>query len=267
MKVQRPAALVLGDLHVGDAHAPAQLAVREAGQARELARDLDRRPPPQLRRQRVPQHRVLVVEAVRAQRLAQPRVVLVVDLAARQPHPVRAHVRRAARGRQRCARPPANRRECTGPKLGAVSVTNTIGCSAHRLRHALAAAQPGGDELVRVAAVGLRARRADRLAAIAAALQQRASGSGLGRVDRARLAGRQVDRVDLAAQPHRLPAVARRAHLVLEALPLLRVRCPRQHLLEHRTAGCSTVAVAVAVIARRRVAGGNLTRRPPQIRT
>ena len=94
VEVQRAAALELGDLHVGDPHA--QPLLRDAAQPGELARELDRRPPPQLGRERVPEHGVLVVKALRADRLAQARVVLVVDLVARERDAVRADARRRA---------------------------------------------------------------------------------------------------------------------------------------------------------------------------
>jgi hypothetical protein len=43
VEVQRAARLVLGDLHIGHAHALAKPAVCETDQSRELAWDLDRR--------------------------------------------------------------------------------------------------------------------------------------------------------------------------------------------------------------------------------
>ena len=116
VEVQRPAALILRDLHVRHPHPAAKLAMRHAGQPRELARDLDRRPPPQLRRERVPDHRLLVVKALRAQRLTQPRIVLRVDLAARQSH---AHAGRPPRGAaagSAAAGRSLTRREWTAPE-------------------------------------------------------------------------------------------------------------------------------------------------------
>ena len=97
VEVQAAAALILRDLHVRHPHPLAQPPLGDPEQAGELARDPDRRPPPQLRRQRVPDHRPLVVKALRADRLPEPRIILVVDLAARQPDTVRAHRRLAAR--------------------------------------------------------------------------------------------------------------------------------------------------------------------------
>src|SRR4051812_42013066 len=61
MEVQHTAALELRDFDVGDPYPQPVLA--DAGQPGELACELDRRVAPQLRRERVPQHRVLVIEA------------------------------------------------------------------------------------------------------------------------------------------------------------------------------------------------------------
>ena len=123
--------------------------------------------------------------------------------------------RRGAAGSAAAARPGRAARVCTSPKLGAVSVTNTAGCSAIDVRDALAAAQAGGDQVVGVLAVALRARRADRLAAVPARLAQHAVGLGVGRphapvavpvagLDRARAAGR-------AARSSRTSAAAPRS--------------------------------------------------------
>ena len=54
--------------------------MRHAVQPREDAGEVDRRSPPQLRQRVVPNHRPLVIEALRADRLTQPRVILVVHL-------------------------------------------------------------------------------------------------------------------------------------------------------------------------------------------
>ncbi len=188
VEVQRAAALVLGHLHVRRAHP--QLALLGLRQARELTRHLVRRPPPQLGRERVPQHRVLVVEALRADRLAEPRIVLVVDLVARERHAVRARLalpprpapaRLAVDHATRVHRPEPGRRQRQEdhrmPRDG--------------LGHALAAAHPRRDELERITAIRLRTRRADGLAPVAAALQQRLVRLVLGREHRPDLAGRR----------------------------------------------------------------------------
>ena len=181
VEVQRAAALELGDLDVGHAHRAARFWLTPSRRASSRGSWIAR-PPPQLGRERVPQHRVLVVEAL-ARRSARR--------GAGRPRrgPRRRRARRRAgttspsrRGRQRRALPSTTRRECTGPKLGAVSVRNTSGCSATVSGTPLPPRIPLGHELERVAAVGPRARRADGLAPVAAALQQRPVGLVVGRV-------------------------------------------------------------------------------------
>ena len=90
MEVDRPAPLELGHLGIGDPDQPAQLALLEADQAAQGTLDGDGGPPPQLGGQGVPQHLRLGVVAGRAERLAQPRVVLVVAVPAASPGAVRA---------------------------------------------------------------------------------------------------------------------------------------------------------------------------------
>ena len=154
MEVQRAAALVLGHLHVRRAHTSSRTASDSVRRASSRGIWI-RRPPPQLRRERVPQHRVLVVEALRADRLAEPRIVLVVDLVARdrrrhagttspfapRPAPPRLAVDHAAR----MHRPEARRRQRQEHHR----------MLRHRLGHALAAAHARGDELERVTAIRL----------------------------------------------------------------------------------------------------------------
>src|SRR5215217_574051 len=80
--MDRPASLELGNLGIGDSDQSAQLCLLEADQAAESTLDSDGGPPPQLRRQGVPQHLGLGVVAGQAERLAQPWVVLVVAVPA-----------------------------------------------------------------------------------------------------------------------------------------------------------------------------------------
>ena len=73
----------------------------------------------------------------------------------------------------------------------------------HRLRHALAAREPGADQLVGVGPVGLGAGRADRGAAVPACGVDHPIGS-VGSADNAEdFPGGGVDVVDLAAQADR----------------------------------------------------------------
>jgi len=119
----------------------------------------------------------------------------------------------------------------------------------HRVRHALATTQAGGNELVGIGPVGLRTARTDRRAAIAAAFQQRLIRLQLRRVDRKALTGLAVHGVDAAPQPDRTPAAVARPQLRVEARPMLRVPCALEHLRQHdavpeavvleQPAGCS----------------------------
>ena len=119
-------------------------------QARELARQVDRRAAPQLAERVVPEHARPRGRSTRAERLAEARVVLVVHPAAGEPTPC-AQTGASRRGRQRRGLPSGpSGRVCTSPKLGAVSVTNTAGARPP-CRDALAAAQAGGDQVVGVA--------------------------------------------------------------------------------------------------------------------
>jgi hypothetical protein len=206
MEMQRPATLVLRHLHIRDPRPLPQPPLRRARQPGELARDLDRRSPPQLWGQRIPDHGLLVVEAVRAERLAEPRIIRVVDLAAGQTNTMPAHRRVPPR---------------TAPQRLAVALAGCVDrperrsrqrrkhrrMSGHRFGDTLAAAKPCGDELERVTAVDLGAARADRLTPVAATLQQRLVRLASGREHGAHLAGRDVDRLRSAVKPDRPAAV------------------------------------------------------------
>ena len=131
VQVHEAAALVFGDLDVGDADLLAQPLLRHAGVARERARDVDRAgAAPQLAERVVPDDRARVVEAVQAQRLTEARIVLVVHAGrTRAARRARRRARRGAGGSVAAGRPGRAARVCTSPKLGAVSVKNTAGCS------------------------------------------------------------------------------------------------------------------------------------------
>ena len=85
VEVDRPAPLELGHLRVRHPDQPAQLALPEANQASQGALEGDSGASPQLRRQGVPQHLRSGVIAARAERLAQPGVVLVMAVPAAGP--------------------------------------------------------------------------------------------------------------------------------------------------------------------------------------
>ena len=91
-----------------------------------------------------------------------------------------------------------------------------------RLGDALAAGQPGADELAGVTLVHLRAGRADGLAAVAARQQQHSPGLIGGGVDGPDLAGGQVDRADAALDLHRVIAAAGVVELLLPLREVVR---------------------------------------------
>ncbi|GAB2824551.1 hypothetical protein GCM10027176_31340 [Actinoallomurus bryophytorum] len=111
---------------------------------------------PQLRRERVEQHRAGIVVAVRAQRFAEPGIVGAVPLGARLESPVRAAAKTAARAtgadfavlRPSYVDRPEGRRGQRGEHRRVAG--DGIG-------HALAADQARAYELVRVGAVDLGA--------------------------------------------------------------------------------------------------------------
>src|SRR6266511_2282562 len=206
VEVDDPAPLVLGNLGVADAHDGRELSRRESNGARQLAAEVDGRPAPERRRQRVPDDRGLVVEAVRADRLAEG---LVVGLVA-APAPGRASVPASSVWAARMARP-------DGPALLAATVDRPerrrregdeqpwmLGDAG---RDALATAQARGDQVPCVAAVDLAARAAAGGSPVAAGLEGHAVWLGLAAVDAPHLARGEVGLVNSADEPHRLLAV------------------------------------------------------------
>jgi len=75
VQVHQAAALVLRHLHVGHLHQLTQALLRHPGEGGELAREVDRGVAPQLAEQVVPDHRALIIEALRAQRLTETRII------------------------------------------------------------------------------------------------------------------------------------------------------------------------------------------------
>ena len=88
------------------------------------------------------------------------------------------------------------------------------GMPADRPGDALAASQPGGQELEAVGLIGGRAGGAHGRSAVAAGLQQGGVRLPVGRVHGPDLARRGVGVLDPAAQPHRMRAVAGRGDLL-----------------------------------------------------
>ena len=202
VEVDQAAALELGHLGVGqlDPHAVG------LGELVEAAADADDGAAPQLGGVGVPHDRGRVVVAVGAQRLAEAGVVVFVPLPAGDPPPVRAvagFAPGAAAGDLAARGDDAgvDRAEGGGGEGGEHARVD-----GDRLGDALAACQPGADELVGVGPVGFGARRADRGAAVPARDVDRLVRQVLGVQVAEDLAGGGVDVADGAAQPDRADA-------------------------------------------------------------
>ena len=165
----------------------------------------DGEPAPQFGSAGVEQDRPGVVVAVRAQRLAEPVVIPVVLVAARQPDAVRTGLVVPARSASEhpavflapCVDRAERRR---GQRDEDARMVGDGGGDA------LAAGQPGADELVGVGAVDLGAGRAAGGAAGLAGDRQDAAGLVDGGVAVDQFAGAAVDVVGAAAQQNRLQA-------------------------------------------------------------
>src|SRR6266498_450844 len=233
VEVDHAPPLVLGDLGVADAHDLRELGGRESGGARQLAAEVDGRSTPERRRQRVPDDRGLVVEAVRADRLAKARVVGLVAAPAPGRAPVRASCARASR----MARP-------DGPAALAATVDRPErrrgkGDEQPRMlgdagRDALAAAQARGDQMPSIPPVDLAARPAAGRAPVAAGLEGHAVRFALAAVDAPHLARGEVGLVDPADEPHRLLAVAGLPDLLRPATVSGGIGGSREQLLDGR---------------------------------
>jgi len=110
------------------------------------------------------------------------------------------------RGRQARTRPSFSRRAWTGPNEGAVRGNEDARVVGDGGGDALAAGEPGADELVGVGAVDLGAGRAARGATGLAGDRQDAAGLVDGGVAVDQFAGAAVDVVGAAAQQNRLQA-------------------------------------------------------------
>jgi hypothetical protein len=149
----------------------AQLPLLEADQPTDGTVDGDGGSPPELGREGVPRHLGLGVIAGRAEPLAQPRIVLVMAMPAAIPYTVRAAgtLPVGTAGQHQAAL-----------GLAGVDPAEAGGGEGHeqprmladRVGHALAALEPGGEELVGIGPVGRGAGRAAGLAAGAARLEQ-----------------------------------------------------------------------------------------------
>ena len=201
MEVDDAACLVLGDLDEPDADLAVQRLLGDPGQPGQVAGQVGDEPAPQVGRVGVEQHRGFVVVAVAAHRLAEPGVGLDVPGRAGDVAAVRAAaglgVAAGAAGQDGLAAHPAGvdraeRRRGEGGEHARVR--------GDRLGDALAAGEPGADELAGVALVDGRAGRADGLAAVAAR-------DGRLAVERGEFAGGGVDHVGAGAELDRVRAV------------------------------------------------------------
>jgi hypothetical protein len=147
VEVDYPSPLELGHFGVRDSNQPAQLPLLEADQPPEGTLDSDGRAAPQLRRQGVPEHLRLGVVAGRAERLAQPRVVLLVAMPAASPGAMRAAGTLAV-GVTRQHQPTLRFPRMYAAEAGGGEGDEQPRMGGHRLGDALAALQPGGEELV-----------------------------------------------------------------------------------------------------------------------
>ena len=205
VEVNHAAALVFGNLGVGDPHLGGEGLASEPGVAGQSPAQGDREPAPQFGSAGVEQDRPGVVVAVRAQRLAEPAVVPGVLLSARQTDAVRAGpvIPPRAAGQDPAvflaARVDRAERRCGEGDEDARVVGDGGG-------DALAACEPGADELVGVGAVDLGAGRAAGGAAGLAGDGQDAAGLVDGGVAVDQFAGAAVDVVGAAAQQNWLQA-------------------------------------------------------------
>ena len=207
MEVDRPAPLELGHLGIGDPDQPAQLALLKPDQPAQGTLDGDGGPPPQLRGERVPEHLGLRVIARRAERLAQPRVVLVVAVPAAIPVAVGATGTLPV-GVAGQHQPPLRLARVDPAEAGSGEGHEQPGMGRHRLGDALAALEAGGQELVGVGPIGGRTRRAPGLPASAARLEQHPIRLPLAVVDGTDLPGGPVGVLDPAGEADRVVAVA-----------------------------------------------------------
>jgi hypothetical protein len=161
VEVNRPAPLELGHLRIRHADHPPQPSLVQADLTGQGALEGDGRPPPELGGKRIPQHLRRGVIAGRAERLPQPWIVLVVAMPAAIPCAMRAASalpvgmagqHQAALGLAGVDPAEAGRGE--GHEQPRMLVD--------RLGDALAALQPGGQQLVGIGPVGGRTRRAPR---------------------------------------------------------------------------------------------------------
>jgi hypothetical protein len=207
MEVDGAAALELGHLRVAHADKTAQLGLLEADQAAQGTLQGDGGPSPQLRGQGVPQHLRAGVVAGGAERLAQPRIILVVAVPAAIPLTMRTASTLAVRV--------TGQHEATLGLAGVDAAEAGGGegheqprMGGHRLRDALAALEASGEQLVGIGPVGGRTGRAPGLPPGAARLQQHPFRLPVAGIDLADLTSLAVRMLDPSGQPDGVVAVA-----------------------------------------------------------
>jgi hypothetical protein len=207
VEVDGAAALELGHLGIGDPGQPPQPGLAHADLTGQGSVQGDGGPAPQLRRQGVPEHLRLAVMAPRAERLAQPGIVLVVTVPAARSEAVWAAGSLAV-GMAGQHQPAFGLPGVDPPEAGGGEGDEQPWMPGHGLGDALAALEPGGEELVGISPVGGRTRRAAGLPPGAARLQQHPVRLPLTVVDGADLARPLVGVLDPAGQADGVVAVA-----------------------------------------------------------
>ncbi len=251
--MDQAAGLVFGDAGEGEPDHAGELADGQAREPGELALDGDRGPPPELADRGVPQDGARVVETVRAQRLAEQRVVGPVPVPTSEADAVRA------------VSPPG----CAGLRLAGGFASRVDGAERRRgqrheqprvpvdgVRDALAAAEAGGDQMPAVDPVDLGAGPADGGPPAPAGLQQHLVGFAAGVEDARDGAGGFLDGQGLPGQPDRVGAVAGVADLVGPPQVAVGVGGPAQDVAEGagrevgvRHGDCTGCATAVGTAA------------------
>jgi hypothetical protein len=208
VKVDDAAPLVLSDLCEGDADLGGERLIGQPGHAGQSPAQGNGEPAPQFGCAGVEKDRAGVVVAVRAQRFGELGVFAGMPLAAGQPVAVRADL--AASAGSAPQDPAVFRSESVDQAERRCGERGEhAGMAGDRLRNALAAAQPGADELVCVRPVDLGTGRALGSAAGLAGDGQDAAGLVDGGVAVEQFAGGPVDVVDAAAEQNRLQASTR----------------------------------------------------------
>jgi hypothetical protein len=222
--------LELGHLGIGHADHLPQGGLVQADLAGQGTLDGDGRPPPELGGKGVPQDLRRGVIAGRAERLPQPWIVLVV--------PVPAAIPRAMRATSALPMGMAGQHQAA-LGLAAVDPAEAGSGEGHeqprmlvdRLGDALAALQPGGEQLIGIGPVGGRTRGTARLPAGATRLQQHAVRLPAAVIDLADLTSLAVRLLDPPDEADRVMAVAGLGHEL--GPPVIAVPGPLHNLGQH----------------------------------